>query len=186
MGCPWDTIQIPSEGWGGAYVSLLWIIFLTGSSLTLKWSCCPLRTPVLRWGSYPVFPIRLMRMLSSLHPFPPATISCSPSQSHSMCSCVHLHKQVCGAPPCFPRALLRSSVPCWDALQVQPVLGPHPHSWLTLPSLLYCPGSPKSCFQVLPGWGLPHAQGSSSEFTLSYNDNVGFEASRDQGEKTAQ
>lgn len=84
----------------------------------------------------------------------------------AMCSCVQIHKHVCvrHSHPSFPTALLGSSLTFGDPLQRQPVQG----SWLTLPSLLHCPGSPKSCFQVLPVWGLPGGQGSSSEFTLSY------------------
>lgn len=86
-----------------------------------------------------------------------------------MGSCVQIHKHsVCASPTPLPHALLGSSLTCWDPLQIQPVLDSPPGSWLTLPSLLHCPGSPKSCFQVLLVWGLPYGQGSSPEFTLSY------------------
>lgn len=86
-----------------------------------------------------------------------------------MGSYVQIHKHsVCASPTPLPHALLGSSLTCWDPLQIQPVLDSPPGSWLTLPSLLHCPGSPKSCFQVLLVWGLPYGQGSSPEFTLSY------------------
>lgn len=70
---------------------------------------------------------------SSLNPFPPSAISCSPSQSHShvllcagawSCKCAPLY------PSPLPRALLGTSLPCRDALQIQPVLDPHARLFL--------------------------------------------------------
>lgn len=99
-----------------------------------------------------------------------------------MCSCVKMHKHEVPSLPPSLSALPGSSLPYWDPLQIQPVLDPHVGSWLTLPSDTAL-DTRKSCFQILPVWGLPCRQGASSGCTLPFHGNFGFEAARDQNEK---
>lgn len=99
----------------------------------------------------------------------------------AMCCCVQRHKHVCPPPP-PPRSPGLCLAPAFldgDPLQTQPVLDPHPGSWLTRCPLSFTATFSRKLLSSPSSMGPPNAQRSSG-FTLSRYINFGFEASRGQ------